>query len=398
MNKKSVRDIDVKGKRVLLRVDLNVPLDPETGEIGDDTRVLAILPTVKYLVDNKAKLILCSHFGRPEGKVVDELRLAPVGERLSQTLGLPVQIAKDCIGPEVEEAVGRLKEGEILLLENLRFHPEEEQNDPGFAQALARLADVYVNDAFGTAHRAHASTAGVASYLPAVAGLLMERELEFMSKALDEPERPVAALIGGAKISDKIGVLEHLMERVDSLLIAGGMGSTFLKALKYGVGQSAVEENKLGLAQWLVEKAAERGVHLLLPADVVVADRFASDARSKVVSITDVPSGWYVMDIGPKTIELFEAKMRKCKTIIWNGPVGVFEFPKFAKGTEALAYLLAGLDATTIIGGGSTAEAVQKLGLVDKMTHVSTGGGASLKILEGKTLPGVAVLLDKESQ
>jgi len=398
MNKKSVRDIDVKGKRVLLRVDLNVPLDPETGEIGDDTRVLAILPTVKYLVDNKAKLILCSHFGRPEGKVVDELRLAPVGERLSQTLGLPVQIAKDCIGPEVEEAVGRLKEGEILLLENLRFHPEEEQNDPGFAQALARLADVYVNDAFGTAHRAHASTAGVADYLPAVAGFLMQRELEFMSKALDEPERPVAALIGGAKISDKIGVLEHLMERVDSLLIAGGMGSTFLKALKYGVGQSAVEENKLGLAQWLVEKAAERGVHLLLPADVVVADRFASDARSKVVSITDVPSGWYVMDIGPKTIELFEAKMRKCKTIIWNGPVGVFEFPKFAKGTEALAYLLAGLDATTIIGGGSTAEAVQKLGLVDKMTHVSTGGGASLKILEGKTLPGVAVLLDKESQ
>lgn len=398
MNKKSVRDIDVKGKRVLLRVDLNVPLDPETGEIGDDTRVRAVLPTVKYLVDNKAKLILCSHFGRPEGKVVDELRLAPVGERLSQILGLPVQMAKDCIGPEVEEAVGRLKEGEILLLENLRFHPEEEQNDPGFAQALARLADVYVNDAFGTAHRAHASTAGVADYLPAVAGLLMERELEFMSKALDEPERPVAALIGGAKISDKIGVLEHLMERVDSLLIAGGMGSTFLKALKYGVGQSTVEENKLGLAQWLVEKAAERGVHLLLPADVVVADRFASDARSKVVSITDVPSGWYVMDIGPRTIELFEAKMRKCKTIIWNGPVGVFEFPKFAKGTEALAYLLAGLDATTIIGGGSTAEAVQELGLVDKMTHVSTGGGASLKILEGKTLPGVAVLLDKESQ
>ena len=398
MNKKSVRDIDVKGKRVLVRVDLNVPLDPETGEIGDDTRVRAVLPTVKYLVDNKAKLILCSHFGRPEGKVVDELRLAPVGERLSQTLGLPVQMAKDCIGPEVEEAVERLKEGDILLLENLRFHPEEEKNDPGFAQALARLADVYVNDAFGTAHRAHASTVGVAGYLPAVAGFLMQRELEFMSKALDEPERPVAALIGGAKISDKIGVLEHLMERVDSLLIAGGMGSTFLKALKYGVGQSTVEENKLRLAQWLVEKAAERGVHLLLPADVVVADRFASNARSKVVSITDVPSGWYVMDIGPRTIELFEAKLRKCKTIIWNGPVGVFEFSKFAKGTEALAYLLSGLDATTIIGGGSTAEAVQEMGLADKMTHVSTGGGASLKILEGKTLPGVAVLLDKESQ
>ncbi len=398
MNKKTVRDIDVKGKRVLVRVDLNVPVDPETGEIGDDTRIRAVLPTIKYLVDNRAKLILCSHFGRPEGKVVDELRLAPVGERLSQILGLSVQMAKDCIGPEVEEAVSRLKEGDILLVENLRFHPEEEKNDPGFAQALARLADVYVNDAFGTAHRAHASTVGVAGYLPAVAGFLMQRELEIMSKALDEPVRPVAALIGGAKISDKIGVLEHLMERVDSLLIAGGMGSTFLKALKYGVGQSSVEENKLGLAQWLVEKAAEKGIHLLLPADVVVADRFASDARSKVVSITDVPSGWYVMDIGPRTIELFEAKLRKCKTIIWNGPVGVFEFHKFAKGTEALAYLLAGLDATTIIGGGSTAEAVQELGLVDRMTHVSTGGGASLKILEGKTLPGVAVLLDKESQ
>jgi len=398
MNKKSVRDIDVKGKRVLLRVDLNVPLDPETGEISDETRVRAVLPTIKYLVDNGAKLILCSHFGRPDGKVVDGLRLAPVGERLSRVLGLPVQTARDCVGPEVEAAAKRLREGEILLLENLRFHPEEEQNDPGFAQALARLADVYVNDAFGTAHRAHASTAGVADYLPAVAGLLMERELKFMGKALDEPERPVAAIIGGAKISDKIGVLEHLMERVDSLLIAGGMGSTFLKALKYGVGQSAVEENKLDLAQWLVEKAAERGVHLLLPADVVVADRFASDARSKVVSITGVPSGWYVMDIGPQTIELFEAKLRKSKTIIWNGPVGVFEFDKFAKGTEAIAHLLSGLEATTIIGGGSTAEVVQEMGLADKMTHVSTGGGASLKILEGKTLPGVAVLLDKESQ
>ncbi len=398
MNKKTVSDIDVRGKRVLVRVDFNVPLDPETNEITDDTRIRAVLPTIKYLVDNRAKLILCSHFGRPEGEVVEKLRLAPVGELLSQILGLPVQMAKDCIGPEVEEAANRLKEGEILLLENLRFHPEEEENDPGFAQALARLADVYVNDAFGTAHRAHASTVGVADYLPAVAGFLMQRELEFMSKALDEPERPVAALIGGAKISDKIGVMEHLMERVDSLLIAGGMGSTFLKALKYGVGQSSVEENKLGLAQWLVEKAAEKGIHLLLPADVVVADRFASDARSKVVSITDVPSGWYVMDIGPRTIELFEAKLRKCKTIIWNGPVGVFEFPKFAKGTEALAHLLAGLDATTIIGGGSTAEAVQEMSLVDKMTHVSTGGGASLKILEGKTLPGVTVLSDKESQ
>jgi len=397
MSKKTVRDIDVRGKRVLVRVDFNVPVDLETGEISDDTRIRAVLPTIKYLVDNRAKLILCSHFGRPEGKVVEKMRLAPVGERLSQTLGLPVQIAKDCIGPEVEEAAKRLKEGDILLLENLRFHPEEEKNDPSFAQALARLADVYVNDAFGTAHRTHASTVGVASYLPAVAGFLMQRELEIMSKALDEPVRPVAALIGGAKISDKMGVLEHLMDRVDSLLIAGGMGPTFLKALKYGVGKSSVEENKLRLAQSLVEKTAKKGVHLLLPTDVVVADRFAADARSKVVSIADVPSGWYVMDIGPRTIELFEAKLRKCKTIIWNGPVGVFEFPKFAKGTNAIANLLAGLDAITIIGGGSTAEAVQDLGLVDKMTHVSTGGGASLRILEGKALPGVTALLDKES-
>ena len=398
MNKKTVKDIDVRGKRVLVRVDFNVPLDPETGEITDDTRIRAVVPTIKYLIDNRAKLILCSHFGRPEGKVVEELRLAPVGERLSQILGLPVQMAKDCIGPEVEETVNRLKEGDILLLENLRFHPEEGKNGPGFAQALARLADVYVNDAFGTAHRAHASTVGVPAYLPAVAGFLMQTELEIMSKALDEPVRPLGVLIGGAKISDKMGILEYVLDRVDSLLIAGGMGSTFLKALKYGVGQSSVEENKLGLAQWLVEKAAKKGVHLLLPADVVVADRFAADARSKVVAITDVPSGWYVMDIGPRTIELFEAKLRKCKTIIWNGPVGVFEFSKFAKGTNALAYLLAGLDATTIIGGGSTAEAVQEMNLVDNMTHVSTGGGASLRILEGKTLPGVAVLLDKESQ
>lgn len=396
MNKKTVRDIEVKGKKVLVRVDLNVPLDEE-GAITDDTRIRAVLPTIRYLIDNKARVILCSHLGRPEGKVVDKLRLAPVAERLCQLLDLPVEMARDCIGPEVEEAVARLKEGGMLLLENLRFHPEEERNDPGFAQALARLADIYVNDAFGTAHRAHASTVGIASYLPAVAGFLMEKEIDIMGKALDEPARPFAALIGGAKISDKIGVLEHVLERVDSLLIAGGLGSTFLKALKYGVGRSSVEEDKLGLAQWLVEKAAKKGVHLLLPNDVVVAEKFDAEARSRTVPITEVPSGWYVMDIGPRTVDLFEAKLRKCKTIIWNGPVGVFEFPKFRKGTSAIATLLAGLDATTIIGGGSTAEAVEEMGLVDRMSHVSTGGGASLKFLEGKPLPGVAVLLDKES-
>jgi phosphoglycerate kinase len=396
MNKKTVSDIDVRGKRVLVRVDLNVPLD-EKGTIADDTRIRAVLPTIKYLTDREAKVILCSHLGRPDGKVVDNLRLAPVAERLSELLDSPVEMARDCIGPEVEEAVERLKEGGMLMLENLRFHPEEERNDPKFAQALARLADIYVSDAFGTAHRAHASTVGVTDHLPAVAGFLMEKEIDVMDKAVNEPVRPFTALIGGAKISDKIGVLEHILERVDSLLIAGGMGATFLKALKYDVGKSSVGEDKVGLAQWLMEKAADKGVHLLLPTDVVVADRFDPHARSKTVPVTGVPSGWYVMDIGPRTIELFEAKLRKSKTIIWNGPVGVFEFPKFSKGTEAIANLLAGLEATTIIGGGSTAEAVEEMDLVDKMTHVSTGGGASLKFLEGKTLPGVAVLQDKES-
>lgn len=398
MNKKTVRDINVSGKRVLVRVDLNVPLDEETGAISDDTRIRAVLPTIRYLIDMKARVILCSHLGRPEGKVVDELRLAAVARRLSEILGSPVEMAMDCIGTQVEEAVGRLKEGEVLLLENLRFHPEEEKNDPGFAQALARLADIYVNDAFGTAHRIHASTVGVAALLPAVAGFLMEKEIDVMDKALNDPVRPFAAIIGGAKISSKIGVLEYILERVDSLLIAGGMGSTFLKALKLDVGQSSIDKDKVGLAQWLMEKAAKKGVHLLLPSDVVVADRYAPNARTKTVPISGVPSGWYVMDIGPQTIELFAAKLRKCKTIIWNGPVGVFEFPKFSKGTEAIANLLAGLDATTIIGGGSTAEAVEEMGLVDKITHVSTGGGASLKFLEGKTLPGVAVLQDKESR
>jgi len=397
MNKKTVRDIDVSGKRVLVRVDLNVPLDIETGDISDDTRIRAVLPSIKYLIDREAKAILCSHLGRPDGKVVDNLRLAPVAEQLSKLLGKPVVMASDCIGPEVEEAVARLTDGGVLLLENLRFHAEEEKNDPKFARALARLADIYVNDAFGTAHRAHASTVGVTEYLPAVAGFLMEKEISVMGKALDEPDRPFAALIGGAKIGDKIGVLEYILDKVDSLLIAGGMSSTFLKALKYDVGQSSVKEDKMGLAQWLMERAAEKGVHLLLPTDVVVADKFSANARSRTVPVTEVPSGWYVMDIGPRTIELFEAKLRKSRTIIWNGPVGVFEFPKFSKGTEAIANLMAGLDSTTIIGGGSTAEAVEEMGLADKMTHVSTGGGASLKFLEGKTLPGVAVLQDKES-
>lgn len=395
MNKKTVRDIDVTGKRVLVRVDFNVPLD-EKGAIADDTRIRAVLPTINYLTDNKARVILCSHLGRPEGKVVDELRLAPVAERLSQLLNSHVEMATDCIGPKVEEAVRKLKKSDILMLENLRFHPEEEKNDPKFAWALAQLADIHVNDAFGTAHRKHASNVGVTAYLTSVAGFLMEKEIDMLDKALEDPARPFTAIIGGAKISDKIGVIENILGRVDSLIIAGGMGSTFLKALKYDVGESPVENTKLSLAQRLMEKAEEKGVHLLLPTDVVVADKFEPRAKSKTVQITGVPSGWQVMDIGPRSIVIFEAKLRKSKTIVWNGPVGVFEFPKFAKGTEAIAHLLAGLDATTIIGGGSTAEAVEELGLVDKLTHVSTGGGASLRFLEGQLMPGITMLQDKE--
>jgi phosphoglycerate kinase len=306
-----------------------------------------------------------------------------------------VEMTEDCIGPEVERRIKSLGQGEIILLENLRFHTEEEKNDPGFAKALAKLGDVFVNDAFGTAHRAQASTVGVTDYLPAVAGFLIEKELEIMGNALDNPARPFAAIIGGAKVSDKIGVLENLMDKVDLLLIAGGMGSTFLKSLKYSMGQSLVEEDKLHLAQQLTEKAAEKGVPILMPSDFVVASSFNADAKFKTVSVSDVPTGWHVMDIGPKTIEQFETKLRECKTVIWNGPVGVFEFPNFRDGTKAIAATLASLDATTIIGGGSTAEAVEELGFENKMTHVSTGGGASLEFLEGRQLPGVAALQDK---
>ena len=394
MNKKTVRDIDVSGKKVLVRVDYNVPLDPQTGVIADDTRIRVTLPTIKYLLDKKAKVILCSHLGRPKGRE-EGMSLAPIAQRLSQLLGQPVKMSKDCIGAEAEQEAASLGEGEILMLENLRFHPEEEKNDLAFAQALARLADFFVNDAFGTAHRSHASTVGITQYLPSVAGFLIEKELEVMDKALNNPARPFGVLVGGAKVSDKMSLLENMLDKVNTMMIAGGMGATFLKSLKYNMGESLVEEEKVGLAQKLVDKAAAKGVHLLLPTDVVIANKFDPKAKSRTVPITDVPSGWYVMDIGPKTIDLFEAKLRRCKTIIWNGPVGVFEFTKFRKGTSAIAKLLAGLDATVIIGGGSTAEAVEEMGLVHKITHVSTGGGASLRLLEGKPLPGVAALLDK---
>jgi phosphoglycerate kinase len=397
MNKQTVRDINLKGKRVLVRVDFNVPLDPQTKAISDDSRIRAALPTIKYLIDKKGKVILCSHLGRPNGKVVEDLRLAPVAKRLSELLKRPVATTKDCIGPEVEEAVSKMKEGDVLMLENLRFHAEEEKNDPAFAQSLAKLADVYVNDAFGTAHRAHASTAGVTKFLPAVSGFLMEKEIDFLGKALAGAARPFAAIIGGAKVSDKMALLENIVSKVDYLLIGGGMCCTFLKAQNVNVGKSQVEEDKLNVARDLMSKAAKSNVEVVLPTDVVVADKFATGAQYKTVPVNSIPSDWYVMDIGPQTIKSFSERLKKCKTVFWNGTMGVFEYREFKQGTEAIAKQLAGLKATTITGGGSTAEAVIELGLEKKMSHLSTGGGAALEFLEGKTLPGVAALLDKKS-
>ena len=395
MNQKTVSDVDVIGKRVLVRVDFNVPIDPQTGAIADDTRIRAVLPTLRYLLDRKARLILCSHLGHPRGKE-QELSLAPVAQRLSQLLNLPVKMAEDCIGPKVEEAALSLDEGRVLLLENLRFHLDDGRNDPAFAQGLAKLADIFVNDAFSICHRSHASIVGITKYLPSVAGFLLQKELDVMTRALDNPARPFTALIGGKKVRDKIGIIENILDKVDSLLIAGGMGPTFLKSLKYNMGQTMVEEEITGLAQKLIDEAGRKGVHLLLPIDVVVSDRLNPQGKSKTVSITKVPSGWYVMDIGPRTIEMFVPKLRKSKTVIWNGPVGIFEFPKFQRGSRAIATTLASLDATTIVGGGSTAEAVEEMGLVHKLTHVSTGGGASLRLLEGQVLPGVASLMAKD--
>jgi phosphoglycerate kinase len=390
MNKKTIRDIDVKGKRVLVRVDFNVPLSEST--VTDDTRIQAALPTIQYLLNRKATLILCSHLGRPKGKVVDDLRMDPVARRLSELLDRPVNKLDECVGPEVEAAVQAAKPGDVILLENTRFHPEERQNDPAFAAKLAALADLYVNDAFGTAHRAHASTEGVAQYLPAVAGFLMEKELEFLGSALISPERPYIAILGGAKISDKIGVIENLLGQVDALLIGGGMANTFLKADGYDVADSLAEEGSLDTAHGLLERAGNK---LVLPVDVTVADRFDAEAFSQVVSVSGVPPRWRILDIGPRTLELFQERLAGARTVVWNGPMGVFEFPKFAMGTEAVARMLAALpDATTIIGGGDSAAAVKRAGLAGKMSHISTGGGASLEFLEGKTLPGVAALLD----
>ena len=395
MKKRVLRDIDVKGKRVLVRVDFSVPLEPQTLVVADDTRLRAALPTIKHLMQKGAKVILGSHLGRPEGKVVERLRMAPVAERLSQILGTPVRTTKDCIGAGVEAATKELKGGEVLVLENLSFHPEEQRNAPEFAQALARLADIYVNDAFGVAHRAYASTVGVAKYLPSAAGFLLEKEVDTLTGVLDSHIPPCAAIVGGAKAKDKIGLMENMMRKVDSLILGGGMGSAFLGTSAYHPGSSPVAEGENEVARRLVERSAEMGVHLLLPADVVVAKTFDPEARSRVVPVSEVPPTWQIMDIGPKTVTIFTAKLRKAKTIIWTGSLGVFEFPRFRSGTTAIVELLAKLEATKVIAGGSIAEAIEALGLTDKMTHVSTGGGAALRLFEGIPLPAVEALPDK---
>ena len=396
MNKQTIRDIDVSGKKVLVRVDFNVNLDEKTGEITDDSRIRAALPTINYLIENKAKIILCSHLGRPDGKVVENLRLGVVAKRLSQLIGRPVITASDCIGPEAEIEADGLDEGELLLLENLRFHPEEEENDPAFAAALAKLADIYVDDAFGTAHRAHASTDGVTKFLPAVAGLLMEKELEHLGGVLEHPVHPFGGLVGGAKVSDKVAMLENIMNKVDFILVGGGMAATFLKAKSYEVGLSLVEEDRIDTARDLMEKAEKAGVHLVLPTDVMVTEEIKAGSPREIVPVDKISPDKRIVDIGHRTIELFSGELRRAGTVFWNGPMGINEIPDFAAGTHAMALLLSGLDADTIIGGGSTADVVINMGLADKMTFISTGGGASLRFLSGKKLPGVEALLDKK--
>ena len=394
--KKTIEDIDLARKAVLVRVDFNVPFAPGTMQISDESRIMASVPTIDYLRRRGCRVVLCSHVGRPGGKIVDELRLAPVSARLSEILGAPVAQADNCVGTGVRAMAAGLEPGGVLMLENTRFHPEEESNDPEFASQLAKLADVYVNDAFGAAHRAHASVEGVARHLPAVAGLLLAREIDMLGRVLESPERPFAAIFGGAKVSDKLAALQRLSSRADTLIVGGGMAATFLAARGLEVGGSAVEEDMVGDAGRLVETAAAGGTELLLPVDVVVANEFSEGAAYRTVDTDSIPDGWMIMDVGPRTVEAFSAALAPAKTIVWNGPAGVFEWEAFSQGTKRIAAAVAGLrGAKTIVGGGSTAEAVASLGLADKMSHVSTGGGASLDYLAGETLPGVAALMDR---
>lgn len=394
MNKKTVRDIDVKGKKVLVRCDFNVPQD-ENGKITDNRRIVSALDTIKYLLDNNAKVILCSHLGRPKGEVKPEFSLKPIAAELARLLGKEVKLAKDVIGEDAKNLTDNMDEGEVVLLENVRFHREETDNDPEFSKKLASFAEIFVNDAFGTAHRAHASTAGVADYLPAVSGFLIEKELNFMGDALNNPQRPFMAILGGRKVSDKIEVIEALLEKVDTLMIGGAMAYTFFKAMGYGVGNSICELDKLDLAKELMEKAKQKGVKFMLPVDTRVGKEFDPNTESKVVAYTDIPDEWEGFDIGDETIKMYVEELSKAKTVIWNGPVGLFEFDQFAVGTNSLAKALGDLDAVTIIGGGDSAAAIEKLGIAEKFSHISTGGGASLEFLEGKKLPGIECLLDK---
>ena len=389
-NKKIVTDLDVRGKKVLVRVDFNVPI--KDGKVTDDTRITAALPTIQYLLDNGAAVILCSHLGRPKEGPDPAYSMKPVAEHLATLISAPVKFAEDCIGPVAEKAAAELKPGEVLVLENTRFHPEETKNDPAMAKALASLADLYVNDAFGSAHRAHASTAGVAEYLPSAAGFLMEKEIRYLGNAIADPIRPFVAILGGAKISDKIGVINNLLTKADKILIGGGMANTFLAAKGYQMGDSLVEAEVIDQAKELLEKSAGK---LVLPVDLVIADAFDAEANMKVIPVGDVPAGWRVLDIGPETVKAFGAEIASAGTVVWNGPMGVFEFPRFAEGTYGVAKAVANSKAISIIGGGDSVAAINQSGLSDKITHISTGGGASLEMLEGLELPGVALLSEK---
>ena len=393
MNKKSIKDIDVKGKRVFCRVDFNVPM--QNGVITDDTRVRAAIPTIQYLVEQGAKVILASHMGRPKGQVVEELRLTPVAKKLSELLGKEVAKADEAYGETVEAQISKMNDGDVLLLENVRFYPGEEKNDPELAKAFANLADIFVNDAFGAAHRAHASTEGIAKYIPAVSGFLMQKELDVLGKAMSNPERPFTAIIGGAKVKDKIGVIENLLDKVDNLIIGGGLANTFTKAEGYEIGTSLLEEDKIELAKSFMKQAEEKGVKFYTPIDAVIAPKFGEDVESKVVDIDAIPSDWMSLDIGPKTAALYSDVIKNSKLVIWNGPMGVFEIDKFANGTKTVAQALADSDAYSVVGGGDSAAAAEKFDLADKMSHISTGGGASLEFIEGKELPGVVALNDK---